>query len=67
MVGSLFKRFTQSADEVLLSGQKEVDEFFEYEKHYLFEYHNYIKEATIRGDKVCLLRQSFFFNFKNIY
>jgi hypothetical protein len=35
IMGSLFKRFSQSADEVLLSGQKDVDDFFEHEKNYL--------------------------------
>lgn len=56
LVGSFFKRFTQSADEVLLSGQKDVDDFYEREKNYLLEYFTNIKEATARSDKVCRLR-----------
>nr|CAD2201554.1 unnamed protein product [Meloidogyne enterolobii] len=56
--GSFFKRFTQTADEVLLSGQKDVDDFFESEKNYMLEYSTQIKEAMIRSDKVCRLRQN---------
>ncbi|KAF7637314.1 Sorting nexin [Meloidogyne graminicola] len=56
--GSIFKRFTQTADEVLLSGQKDIDEFFDCEKNYMVEYSTHIKEAMIRSDKVCRLRQS---------
>ncbi|CAK5072936.1 unnamed protein product [Meloidogyne enterolobii] len=56
--GSFFKRFTQTADEVLLSGQKDVDDFFESEKNYMLEYSTHIKEAMIRSDKVCRLRQN---------
>jgi len=58
IMGSLFKRFSQSADEVLLSGQKDVDDFFEHEKNYLVEYHTHIKEATVKADKVCRLRRN---------
>ncbi|KAI1719664.1 PX domain-containing protein [Ditylenchus destructor] len=57
IMGSFFKRFSQSADEVLLSGQKDVDDFFEHEKNYLVEYHTHIKEATSKADKVCRLRR----------
>uniref|UniRef100_A0A915EP13 PX domain-containing protein n=1 Tax=Ditylenchus dipsaci TaxID=166011 RepID=A0A915EP13_9BILA len=58
IMGSLFKRFSQSADEVLLSGQKDIDDFFEHEKNYLVEYHTHIKEATGKADRVCRLRRS---------
>ncbi|KAI3422205.1 hypothetical protein GPALN_012736 [Globodera pallida] len=58
LVGSIFKRFTQTADEVFLSGQKDIDDFFEHEKNYLVEYHTHIKEATARADKVCRIRQN---------
>ncbi|KAH7730703.1 Protein SNX-6 a [Aphelenchoides avenae] len=58
VMGSILKRFTQSADEVLLSGQKDVDEFFEHQKNYLVEYHTHIKEATGKADKVCRLRRN---------
>ncbi|KAI6236675.1 PX domain-containing protein [Aphelenchoides besseyi] len=57
-VGNLFKRFTQSADEVLLSGQKDVDTFFDHEKNYLVEYHTHVKDATVKADRVCRLRRS---------
>jgi len=58
IASSLFKRFTQSMDEVLLSGQKDVDDFFEHERHYLVEYHTHIKDATAKADRVCCLRKN---------
>uniref|UniRef100_A0A914EJ83 PX domain-containing protein n=1 Tax=Acrobeloides nanus TaxID=290746 RepID=A0A914EJ83_9BILA len=58
VVGSFFKRFTQSADEVLLSGQKDVDDFFEREKNYIVEYHSHIKDTMNKADKVCKLKRS---------
>jgi sorting nexin-5/6/32 len=57
VVGSFFKRFSQSADEILLSGQKDVDDFFEREKNYIVEYHTHIKDAAVKGDKVCKQRK----------
>lgn len=51
-IGSLFRSLTKSADEVLLSGQKDVDDFFEHEKNYLIEYHNHIREATAKSDRM---------------
>lgn len=51
-LGGFFKTITKSADEVLLSSQKDVDEFFESEKTFLIEYHNKIKDATIKSDKM---------------
>lgn len=56
-LGSVWKRFTQSADEVLLSGQKDVDDFFEHEKNYAVEYHNHIREACTRSDKCTRLHK----------
>jgi sorting nexin-5/6/32 len=73
LVGNFFKRFTQSADEILLSGQvslqlksnftsplfqKDVDNYFEQQKNYLVEYHTHVKEATAKSDKTCRLRRS---------
>uniref|UniRef100_A0A0N5AE80 Sorting nexin n=1 Tax=Syphacia muris TaxID=451379 RepID=A0A0N5AE80_9BILA len=60
-VGSIWKRFTQSADEVLLSGQKDVDEFFEHERNYLVEYHTHIRDATLQADRIARFRKSKFF------
>ncbi|XP_064600772.1 sorting nexin-6-like [Liolophura sinensis] len=51
-LGGFFKNLTKSADEVLLSGQKDVDDFFEQEKTFLVEYHNRIKDATMKSDKM---------------
>ncbi|XP_045160858.1 sorting nexin-6-like [Mercenaria mercenaria] len=51
-IGGFFKTITKSADEVLLSGQKDVDEFFESEKTFLIAYHTKIKDATQKSDKM---------------
>ncbi|RCN26107.1 hypothetical protein ANCCAN_28173 [Ancylostoma caninum] len=60
VVESLWKRFTQSADEVLLSGQRDVDDFFEHERNYLVEYNTHIKDAASKAEKVVKLRKSEF-------
>ncbi|CAI5450950.1 unnamed protein product [Caenorhabditis angaria] len=56
-VESFWKKFAKSADEVLLSGQKDVDEFFEKEKTYLVEYNVHIKEAAIRSERTIRCRK----------
>ncbi|VDM97361.1 unnamed protein product [Thelazia callipaeda] len=58
VVGSFWKRLTQSADEVLLSGQKDVDDFFEHERNYLLEYHSHVKEASSKCDRISRLRKN---------
>ncbi|CAB3397858.1 unnamed protein product [Caenorhabditis bovis] len=58
VVESFWKRFTQSADEVLLSGQKDVDEFFEKEKNYMVEYNVHIKEAAAKSEKTLAARKN---------
>ncbi|CDW52486.1 sorting nexin 6 [Trichuris trichiura] len=52
MLESIWKRFSQSADEVLLSGQKDRDPFFEHEKNYLVEYYGHLREAVGKSDKM---------------
>ncbi|CAC5405054.1 SNX5_6_32 [Mytilus coruscus] len=51
-LGGFFKILTKTADEVLLSGQKDVDEFFEQQKVFLIEYHTKIKDGTGKSDKM---------------
>ncbi|KAL3874342.1 hypothetical protein ACJMK2_037370 [Sinanodonta woodiana] len=51
-LGGFFKSLTKTADEVLLSGHKDIDSFFEDEKHFLVEYHAKIKDATTKADKM---------------
>uniref|UniRef100_A0A1I7V8H0 Sorting nexin n=2 Tax=Loa loa TaxID=7209 RepID=A0A1I7V8H0_LOALO len=58
LVESFWKRLTQSADEVLLSGQKDVDDFFEHERNYLIEYYTHVKEASSRCDRISRLRKN---------
>uniref|UniRef100_A0A8C1EIB6 Sorting nexin 5 n=1 Tax=Cyprinus carpio carpio TaxID=630221 RepID=A0A8C1EIB6_CYPCA len=53
MFGGFFKNMVKSADEVLISGVKEVDEFFEQEKNFLLDYSIKIKDATAKGEYLC--------------
>jgi len=57
-LGGFFKSITKSADEVLISGQKDVDEFFESERVFLTEYHTKIKDATGKSDKMTKVHKS---------
>ncbi|XP_048371353.1 sorting nexin-5 isoform X2 [Sphaerodactylus townsendi] len=52
MFGGFFKSVVKSADEVLFSGAKEVDDFFEQEKTFLVTYYNRIKDACAKADKM---------------
>uniref|UniRef100_A0A8R1I2P5 PX domain-containing protein n=1 Tax=Caenorhabditis japonica TaxID=281687 RepID=A0A8R1I2P5_CAEJA len=65
-VESFWKRFTQSADEVLLSGQKDVDDFFEKEKNYMVEYNIHIKEAANKAEKLVNARKNVVVAFSKI-
>lgn len=51
-LGGLFKGLAKGVDEVLLSGQKDVDEFFETEKKFLVEYNMKLKDATRQADRM---------------
>ncbi|KAB1262279.1 Sorting nexin-5 [Camelus dromedarius] len=52
MFGGFFKSVVKSADEVLLSGVKEVDDFFEQEKNFLINYYNRIKDSCGKADRM---------------
>ncbi|XP_025024423.1 sorting nexin-5 isoform X1 [Python bivittatus] len=52
MLGGFFRTMVKNADEVLFSGVKEVDDFFEQEKIFLVNYYNRIKEACGKADKM---------------
>lgn len=52
MFGGFFKNMVKTADEVLISGVKEVDEFFEQEKTFLLDYSNKIKDSTAKAEKM---------------
>ncbi|XP_078262663.1 sorting nexin-6 isoform X2 [Rhinoraja longicauda] len=47
-----FKNVVKSADEVLVAGVKDVDDFFEHEKTFLLEYNNRIKDAAVKVDRL---------------
>ena len=51
-ISGFFKTVTQSVDEVLLSTQKDKDDFFEGQKTFLVEYSTRIKDATGKADKM---------------
>ncbi|XP_062851032.1 sorting nexin-5 [Trichomycterus rosablanca] len=52
MFGGFFKNMVKTADEVIISGIKEVDEFFEQEKIFLLDYFTKIKDATGKAEKM---------------
>ncbi|KAL4640793.1 sorting nexin-5 [Arapaima gigas] len=52
MFGGFFKNMVKTADEVLISGTKEVDEFFDQEKIFLLDYFSKIKDATSKAEKM---------------
>lgn len=51
-LSGFFTRVSQSVDEVLLSNQKDKDDFFEGQKTFLVEYFNRIKDATGKSDRM---------------
>ncbi|XP_040105206.1 sorting nexin-5-like [Oryx dammah] len=52
MFGGFLKSVVKSADEVLFSGVKEVDDFFEQEKTFLINYYNRIKDSCAKADRM---------------
>ncbi|XP_042202089.1 sorting nexin-32-like isoform X1 [Callorhinchus milii] len=55
ILGGFLKNIVKSADEALIagiSGVKEVDEFFEHERTFLVEYHNRVRDATLKTDRM---------------
>ncbi|XP_007476713.1 sorting nexin-5 isoform X3 [Monodelphis domestica] len=52
MFGGFFKSVVKSADEVLFSGVKEVDDFFDQEKNFLINYYNRIKDSCAKADRM---------------
>ncbi|GAU98532.1 hypothetical protein RvY_09665 [Ramazzottius varieornatus] len=52
MFDSIKKSLFKQADDVLLAGQRDVDDFFEQQKGFLNEYHTHVKEAARKSDGV---------------
>lgn len=53
MFEGFVKSLSHSTDELLLSATvKDVNEFFEQQKNFLIEYHNHLKEATVKSDRM---------------
>ncbi|KAG7493027.1 hypothetical protein MATL_G00020090 [Megalops atlanticus] len=50
--GGFFKNMVKSADEVIISGIKEADDFFEQEKTFLLDYSSKIKDSTAKAEKM---------------
>ena len=42
----------KSADGVIVSGVKDVDNFFEHEWTFLLEYHNWVKDASVNSGRM---------------
>jgi len=51
-LSGFFRTVTQSVDEVLLSNQKDKDEFFDHQRTFLVEYFTRIKDATMKSDRM---------------
>ncbi|KAM6455971.1 sorting nexin-5 isoform 4-T4 [Liasis olivaceus] len=66
MLGGFFRTVVKNADEVLFSGVKEVDDFFEQEKIFLVNYYNRIKEACGKADKMTRSHKSIADDYINI-
>ncbi|KAJ8250830.1 hypothetical protein COCON_G00227520 [Conger conger] len=52
MFGGFFRNMVKTADEVIISGIKEVDEFFDQEKTFLLDYYSKIKDSTAKAEKM---------------
>ncbi|XP_048392136.1 sorting nexin-5 isoform X1 [Stegostoma tigrinum] len=52
MFGGFLKSMMKSADEVLVSGARDADEFFEHEKTFLVEYGMKIKDSAVKAEKM---------------
>ncbi|KAK6489191.1 sorting nexin-5-like isoform X1 [Huso huso] len=52
MFGGFFRNMVKTADEVIISGIKEVDDFFDQEKTFLLDYYNKIRDATTKAEKM---------------
>jgi len=66
IVGGFFTKVTKSADELLLSGQKDIDEQFEQDKLFLVEYHKKISASTDLADKMTKTTKAMANSFINI-
>uniref|UniRef100_A0A671N044 Sorting nexin n=1 Tax=Sinocyclocheilus anshuiensis TaxID=1608454 RepID=A0A671N044_9TELE len=63
-----FKNVVKSADGVLVAGVKDVDDFFEHEKTFLLEYHNRVKDASAKSDRMIRSHKSkFLFSISYFY
>lgn len=51
-LSGFFRTVTQSVDEVLLSNQKDKDEFFDHQRTFLVEYFTRVKDATMKSDRM---------------
>ncbi|XP_037072109.1 sorting nexin-6-like isoform X2 [Pollicipes pollicipes] len=55
----LMRSFSKTTDELLLQAtQRDVDEFFDHEKSFVLVFHEHIKEATARADRMTRSRKN---------
>ena len=58
--GGLVKSISKNADELRLSNQKDIDEYFENQKKFLTDYNFKIKESCLRADRMTTTQRSIF-------
>jgi sorting nexin-5/6/32 len=54
----MVKSITKNADEIRLINVKETDEFFEQQKKFLSDYHNKIKDACTKADRMTYVHRN---------
>ncbi|MBN3324086.1 SNX5 protein, partial [Atractosteus spatula] len=52
MFGGFLKNMVKTADEVIISGIREVDDFFDQEKTFLLDYFSKIKDSTAKAERM---------------
>uniref|UniRef100_UPI00358DDCA0 sorting nexin-6-like n=2 Tax=Myxine glutinosa TaxID=7769 RepID=UPI00358DDCA0 len=51
-LGDFLRGFVKTADELLIVGVKDTDDFFEKEKNFILEYHGRVKDSANRADRM---------------
>ena len=58
-LGGIVRHFGQTTDEYVLSfTQKDVDEFFDKERTFIFQYFNLLKEGTTKADRMTAVHKN---------
>eukprot|EP00088_Acartia_fossae_P020302 TRINITY_DN2191_c1_g1_i13.p1 TRINITY_DN2191_c1_g1~~TRINITY_DN2191_c1_g1_i13.p1 ORF type:complete len:397 (+),score=138.88 TRINITY_DN2191_c1_g1_i13:48-1238(+) len=63
----MFSSFQKTGDEILLNNtQKDIDDFFESEKSFLLTYHQQLKDACQKSDKMCATHKEMSDNYRKL-